>query len=437
MRRLTSGAGLGALLILMACGAEPSHQASSPATGAADSTVSGEEITGRWRPFRAPPSAPENDLTAEQRDAIERLESIGYAAGSKPARTNEIVPTHVTGRCYDGLNFFTSGHAPVALLVDMDGRVVHQWAKSFDEVWPEGGSFKREAGSDHWRQAQLLPDGSILAIFEGSGLVKLDRDSNVIWAKGNGAHHDLKVTESGDIYVLARKAHLVPRVHPTEPILEDYVLVLDADGNEKRRISILEAFEGTEFASLGFRHAKDGGDLFHTNAIEILEPGPTYQVEWLRPGYLLISMRTPSLLAVIDPSSGKVIHAWQGPYRRQHDPSLLANGDILLFDNTSLKTQSRILELDPTSDSVRWEYRGQPGQPLASWTCGTVQRLPNGNTLITESDNGHAIEIDSNSRPVWEYYNPYRVQADDQTYIATLFEMHRIGPEFPTAWLNE
>jgi hypothetical protein len=82
-----------------------------------------------------------------------------------------------------------------------------------------------------------------------------------------------------------------------------------------------------------------------------------------------------------------------------------------------------------------WEYRGTPQTPLASWTCGTAHRLPNGNTLITESDNGHAVEVTHDGRVAWEFYNPYRV-VTDQTYIASLFEMHRIDPGYSLDWLK-
>ncbi|MBW2291325.1 MAG: hypothetical protein JRG94_03340 [Deltaproteobacteria bacterium] len=45
----------------------------------------------------------------------------------------------------------------------------------------------------------------MLAIYEGMGLVKLDKDSNVIWSSDLKAHHDLEVQNDGDIYVLTRK----------------------------------------------------------------------------------------------------------------------------------------------------------------------------------------------------------------------------------------
>jgi hypothetical protein len=439
LRRLPSVlGGLCLLLLLAACGGE-SKSADRVAPGddaRDDSSQTTQVIGGRWRPFHPPASEEPEELTPEQRAEIKRLQTLGYAAGSQKPRSDELIPTYDPDLAYDGLNFFTSGHAPEAILIDMRGELVHRWRRTFDEVWPDGSVDRGDAGDDHWRQGLLLPGGNILVVFGGGiGIAKLDKDSNVIWANGNGAHHEMKVVPSGEIYVLARKAHMIPRVHPTEPILEDFIVVLDPDGHEERRVSLLECFENSEFTELGLRHASEGGDIFHTNALSILPPGRSYPVPWMKPGYVLISMRTPSLLAVVDLDRKTIVHAWQGEFRRQHDPSLTAEGHILLFDNTGLETQSRALEFDLPGMHTVWEYRGTPQTPLASWTCGTAHRLPNGNTLITESDNGHAVEVTHDGRVAWEFYNPYRV-VTDQTYIASLFEMHRIDPGYSLDWLK-
>jgi len=37
-------------------------------------------------------------------------------------------------------------------------------------------------------------------------------------------------------------------------------------------------------------------------------------------------------------------------------------------------------------------------------------------------------------RIVWEYYNPHRA-GDNDELIATLLDVVRLGPEFPTEWL--
>ena len=74
--------------------------------------------------------------------------------------------------------------------------------------------------------------------------------------------------------------------------------------------------------------------------------------------------------------------------------------------------------------------------PTYSAACGVSQRLPNGNTLITESDNGRAFEVTPDSEIVWEFYNPHRAGESDQ-YIATIFKMTRVPADFPLDWLGK
>jgi hypothetical protein len=115
---------------------------------------------------------------------------------------------------------------------------------------------------------------------------------------------------------------------------------------------------------------------------------------------------------------------WSG----QHQPTVLDNGHMLVFDNWAGERRSRVLEFDPATQDVAWVYP-EPGRGLLwSETCGSNQRLPNGTTLITESDNGRAIEVTRDGTIVWEYVNPYRAGSDDEL-IATLLEVVRLPHE--------
>jgi hypothetical protein len=389
-------------------------------------------VPGRWNELRQRASV----LSAEQQATIERLEAVGYLAGSNEPKGGDVLTAYDPERAFNGTNFFVSGHGPVAYLADMTGAPLHRWMRAYADVWPELPHAANAANEDFWRRAVLLENGDVLAIFSGLGIIKIDKDSNVLWARHNGAHHDLQVVEGGDIYLLTRVAHVRPDANATEPILEDFITVLDADGNEKRRVSIYDCFLHSAYAELGLRRVDEGGDIFHTNTLYVLPADRTYTVPWLRPGYILTSLRSTSLLAVIDLDAATVVKAWRGSFRRQHDPSWVAGGRILLFDNTGPGTRSRVMELDPATFGTVWEYRGLADDPLRSWTCGAAERLPNGNTLITDSDQGRAIEVTREGDVVWEFYNPFRI-GQDPVLIATLFELVRIPAGFPLDWLAE
>jgi hypothetical protein len=326
----------------------------------------------------------------------------------------------------------------------MEGNELHSWSYSFSDAFPSSNIAAPERLKNFWRRAYVYENGDLLAIFDGRGIIKLDKDSKLLWSALVGAHHDLQVMPNGEIYVLTRTPRMIPRIRTTAPILEDFISVLDAGGNETKRVSLLECFENSDFKDLALSDRIKGedfwtarkwrrGDIFHSNSLEVLDGRIAHRVPTFAKGNILVSLRVPSLLAVIDLDRKTVVWAKKGDFKRQHDPKILANGNMLLFDNLGRPLQSSVIELDPSDLTTKWEYVGTKADSLFSETCGTAERLPNGNTLITESDNGRAIEVTADKQVVWEFFNPFRA-GDQDEYIATLFELVRLPPDFPIDW---
>ena len=82
---------------------------------------------------------------------------------------------------------------------------------------------------------------------------------------------------------------------------------------------------------------------------------------------------------------------------------------------------------------MRWEYRGSADAPFFSETCGTAQRMENGNTLVTESDRGRVFEVTPGREIVWEFHSPHRA-GESGEYVAAIFEMVRLSETFPIDW---
>jgi outer membrane protein assembly factor BamB len=382
----------------------------------------GPEEEGRWTRIRAPKSSDDEELETQ----IRQLEALGYASGTKTAPSLSGVTLHDRSRASEGLNFYTSGHAAEAVLLRMDGQVVHRWARDFWDVFPDDRAERTQPGTHHWRRAQLLPNGDILAIHEGLGLVKLDKDSNVIWAKRNGAHHDLHVLASGDIAVLAREAKVIKRVDARRPTLEDFVLILDAEGREKERYSVLQAFERSKaHRQIWDESTRRWGDIFHTNSIQVLGGALAETDGAFAAGNILLSSRNLDAIFVLAPARNEVVWALRGDFRAQHDARELDGGRVMLFDNGGGRRGSAVQRFDAATRELIDEYRGTAEHLFYSRTCGTAQPLPNGNTLITESDNGRAFEITPDGAIVWEFYNPHRAGPQDE-FIATLFRVDRV-----------
>jgi hypothetical protein len=150
-----------------------------------------------------------------------------------------------------------------------------------------------------------------------------------------------------------------------------------------------------------FRDDPRRRDVLHANAVKVLSRALAPKFPLLKAGQLLVSPRHLDAVAVLDPDSGKVVWAARGPWRSQHDPTFLDNGHLLLFDNLGSPGGSRVLEYDPQTQSFPWTYPGEKGKPFLSRIRGMSQRLPNGNTLIVNSDGGEAFEVTPGQEVVW------------------------------------
>lgn len=396
---------------------------------AGDGGRSGPE--GRWR--RAPGGAAGEGFRNDQAEAVEQLESLGYASGTKAADGTSGVSDYDSTRAWAGLNLVVSGHAPEAILMGMDGRPLHRWTLDFWTAFPGSDVPRDREPAQFWRRARLLPGGDLLAIYEGNGLIRIDRDSNPVWTYDGRAHHDLDLDADGRIWVLTRKIEFLPRIHPDQPVLEDFVTVLDPDGTLVREISVLEAFERSDYASL-MQGRPPAGDIFHTNSLEILDGTLADRIPAFRRGNLLISLHTLNTIAVLDPESGRIVWALAGMWKRQHDPTVLADGHVLVFDNQGNGGSSRVVEVDPRTQRVAWEYGGTPPESFYTELCGTSQRLPNGDTLITESESGRAFEVTPDGETVWRYSSPFRAGAKGEL-VATLLEVERLPADTPVDWI--
>ena len=136
----------------------------------------------------------------------------------------------------------------------------------------------------------------------------------------------------------------------------------------------------------------------------------------------------------LDMEARRVTWFHQGDFLVQHEPILLPNGNILLFDNNTREHGSRAIELDPTNGEIAWQYP-PPGHPEGFFSdcCGTSYRLPNGNTFITITAPGRILEVTPEGETVWEYRNPHRMAAAPDV-VAYVFDAMRLPADTPLDW---
>ena len=194
------------------------------------------------------------------------------------------------------------------------------------------------------------------------------------------------------------------------------------------------------------------GDWMHVNSMSTLGPNRRYDAGDGRfhPENIIWCARETNITAVIDKKAGRIV--WQlGPYYDQapelrelgwiigqHHAHMIprglpGGGNLLIFDNggwagygapnpgspsgfrNALRDYSRVLELDPLTLKIVWQYSPVEAglafpvdaNRFYSPFISSAQRLPNGNTLITEGSGGRIIEVTANHEIVWEYISPY------------------------------
>ena len=278
-------------------------------------------------------------------------------------------------------------------------------------------------------------------------------------------------TESGNTLILGHKNLVCPAISDKN-LLDDTVYEVNWEGE-----LLWEWVCSEHFEEFGFREDSKNilsrnpnlrppgggmGDWMHLNSMSPLGPNRWFEAgdERFHPDNIILSGRETNLIFIISKQTGEVV--WQvGPYYDQtpelkelgwiigqHHAHLIPQGlpgagNILVYDNggwagygspnpgsptgikNALRDYSRVLEFDPTTLKIVWQHTPAEAGLLHptdsnrfySPFISSAQRLPNGNTLITEGSGGRIIEVTQDHRLVWEYITPYWGQHFPQNMI--------------------
>lgn len=391
-------------------------------------------------------SSKKNDqIEVSQLEALKSIPYLAWVPEDKKDNRKSGVTLYDKKYCYKGINIYSPRHHDKAYLLDTSGNILHSWSSINSKKWGT--------------HIEVCNNGDLLVFDLDKGLVCLDWNSNIKWTKKMMGHHDIAIAENKDIYAISSKDEIVFKYGLPLPIRSDYITILSPDGKIKKEISLYKVKELKKEISFAryveiykwlfipnnpiIKIAKkkpnlieivkrginnkpiieedSSPDIFHTNTVEIIER----DIDGLcKKGDLLISVRNINIIGILNIKNNRIIWSWGPGYlERQHHPTLLENGNILVFDNGSERKYSRIFELNPLKKDIEWEYTSDPPESFYSSWGGANQRLPNGNTLITESANGYVFEITKEGKIVWEFYNPIK---DKNGKRKTIYRMIRI-----------
>ena len=369
---------------------------------------------------------------AAQADVIDRLRALPYVDFSQNSVDDQRdgVIRHDPDRSYSGYNLYTLRRICRADLIDQAGQVIRSWHRP----------------GMYWEHGQLLPNGDFLVVGADRSqvsdqepvddqryLLRLSWDDRVVWKHNLRVHHDVTVTPGGQLLTLGLEYRQVPEIHAEIPVRDDQIMLLSSTGQVEETCSLYDAMSGRpelfQFQKVGpyRRWRRWMVDLFHANSVQWMpHPDLTDRHPLYASDNVLVCIRHQDTVAIINWTQKKLVWAWgQGELSGPHDASFLPNGHLLVFDNGLGRNWSRIIELDPVSRKIVWQYQADPRTDFYTKGQGGNQRLPNGNTLITDSDSGRAFEITTEGEIVWEFLTPHRGRQGNRATIARVDRYER------------
>lgn len=374
--------------------------------------------------------------------SLNKLKSLPYITWSKVSSEDynkSWVVYHDKTKAFPGINVYFTEVKWGGQLLDMEGNVMHRFMD------------KRDDKPNTKRKAQLLEiinSKNYLMMHLSYSIFKFDFNSNLIWETKGRFHHDIALKDNGDVLVLQMNTVKDRRYYDGQrKICNNSIVFLTSKGQEKKKLSFAdliyknkqcyERFKKQKLIYLKHKILKNKNkevDLFHTNSIEIADKDVYkkflfWKKKVIKKGDIIFCMRYLNVIGAIDPRKEKITWCWgwndlQGP----HHPSLLDNGNILIFDNGVLRKYSRVIEYSITDERIVWEYTATPNKKMFfSKTRGSAQRLPNGNTLICESDKGHVFEVTKEGELVWDFWSPdLQETKDGGKKRGTIYRFYRI-----------
>jgi hypothetical protein len=293
-------------------------------------------------------------------------------------------------------------------LIDLKGEVVHRWDLPYPPAFwgyllPNGNLFYLGKVAD---DVLVVTPGWVE---KGGVLMEVDWDGEIVWEHRDPyQHHDGRRTSSGGaLYLTVERIpdEVAARVKGGIPGSEkhgmwaDVLVEVDAGGN---RIWEWHAYQHLDPETDVLPPNVRRHEWSHANTIVPLDGDR-----------VLVSFRHISTVGIIDKRSDRF--EWKlghDVFCGQHDPSMLDNGNVLVFDNGGFRknthaTFSRVIEVDPKTDEIVWLYRDRPTFNFYSRNISGARRLPNGNTLITEGQFGRLFQVTPDGEVVWEYINPH------------------------------
>jgi hypothetical protein len=273
----------------------------------------------------------------------------------------------------------------------------------------------------------------------------------------------------GKTLLLAHKNKVVPKISD-KALVDDVIYEIDWNGHltgfewhpsdHFDEYGFDESARETIYKNPSYNEDRGRGDWLHLNTLSVLGKNQWHDETGdarFHPDNIMISSRGANFIAIFSRATGAIV--WRvGPdflegtpeqnlrqFVGQHHSHIIpyglpGAGNVLVFDNGGrsgyggetgspryTREYSRIIEFNPVTLEIVWQYGAERGDEFFfSHNISSAQRLPNGNTLITEGANGRVFEVTPEKSIIWDFISPFiGPQGSPRVYRS-----YRIPPEW-------
>jgi hypothetical protein len=289
---------------------------------------------------------------------------VQTATATQPAGTTDPslqVDVYVPEKAWQGTTIFADHHDPARpriVEVNMKGEVTWEYDLPAD----------LKAYTNPGQDVEPLANGDLLVLFPKYGVYEITRAKKIAWK-----YLDPKVSHDAD---RLPDGNTLIAFGADDTMNDMQVKEVNPAGTIVWSWHAKDAFNRAPYLGIS-----DGG-WTHTNAVTRLANGDT-----------LVSLRNFNLIAEVD-RSGKLVRTYgDGVITQQHDPEMQPDGNFLM---ANLALPNAAIEMAPDG-TILWRF---PFPEPGMWPVRDVDRLPNGNILVTAAD--RILELTPDQEAVWQ-----------------------------------
>ena len=288
-------------------------------------------------------------------------------------------------------------------------------AEEYPYAYPLGWSFVDDIqvfGLD------VYPNGDLLVVFHftntfpiGGGVARIAPDGQPRWYRRDFSHHWPSIDAEEIALVPGRRVNRERPVRyvlgsqqmemtcPTDRLLDNYVTLIDGQGQLLQAISVLDALAASPYGGV-LERVRGDCDPTHLNFVHRLGPDAGGAPD-LQPGDIVISLRNLDAFAILDRDDFRVKRFVRGHFLAQHGVQHLRRAQFLLFDNWGTDGRhgpSRLVRVDLATDEETTVFPtdATPARlaALFSFARGQIDISPDRRrVLLTDVQRSRGLEI--------------------------------------------